>query len=877
MSDPDYTIPMSQGEDLNSNPTFDYGYKTHNRGDIIGERYEIDQELGSGGFATTYLADNLASRKLKEDSKQKQNFNKCVIKQLQPRFNSPSIWENARERLDTEGTVLKSLGEHDRIPQFLDHFEEDGQFYLVLEFIRGEEFEHEVQRQALNEAQVIDFLWDVLEILDFVHQKGVVHRDIKPSNLIRRVADRKIVLIDFGAVKEIGNLILESDEDSREPHTQVIGTPGYMPPEQNHGNPTYSSDIYALGKTAIYGLTGKSPLELEDFEANQGIVWQDITYISSKLITIIDKMIAPKIAERYKSAQEVLQDLRPLLEIGKIIQNRYYIEKFIHGEARVNNYLAKDITQPETVYYLLKKLTPLDNTIAGISLTLEQIESQIERLTKLNKQEQIPQILNKFIDEDSIYLLQEYIEGDSIAQLIEIRPHISEAEIIEMLLDTARVLAAVHKQKMSHGNIQPSSLWRRKCDCQVFLYDFASIQEIVNPIPNNKFGYLPPENIIATSKFNGDIYGLGMTAIHWLTGIVPRELFKASDSQETLWQEQLRVSPALGKILQKMISLERKKSYRSINGLVKDLKKLQKKKSLISGYAYLVIITAFLSLIGYFILGQWRQRAAILEFYNGNLRLEAGQYRTAVKFYDEGLKKITKNRRQVKNYQQAWLKKAQALTKLKQHEEALKTCTEAIKYYQSYQLWNCQGIALDNLEEYEKAIKAYNNAIAIAPEDLWWLWNNRGESYLELKKSQKAIADFDKAMELSPENSFIPWNNIGKLYYQQGDYQKAIEAYEESIAVKDDYLPPHIGLGNAQKSLGKSYLALQAYEQAIEIDPKSHEAWYSKGSIEESLNEYEAAREAYQQAITLKPDWKLALKALKRVQRKMGIGAEENN
>ena len=141
----------------------------------------------------------------------------------------------------------------------------------------------------------------------------------------------------------------------------------------------------------------------------------------------------------------------------------------------------------------------------------------------------------------------------------------------------------------------------------------------------------------------------------------------------------------------------------------------------------------------------------------------------------------------------------------------------------------------------------------------------------------KGTTDFDKAMELSPENSFIPWNNIGKLYYQQGDYQKAIEAYEESIGVKDDYLPPRIGLGNAQKSLGKSYLALQAYEQAIEIDPKSHEAWYSKGSIEESLNEYEAAREAYQQAITLKPDWKLALKALKRVQRKMGIGAEENN
>ena len=128
MSDPDYTIPISAGENSDLKSKVDYGYKTHNRGDIIGERYEIDQELGSGGFATTYLAVAIASSETTPY--------KCVIKQLQPRFNSPSIWENSKERLDTEGNILKSLGQHDRIPQFLDYFEEDGQFYLVLEFIK---------------------------------------------------------------------------------------------------------------------------------------------------------------------------------------------------------------------------------------------------------------------------------------------------------------------------------------------------------------------------------------------------------------------------------------------------------------------------------------------------------------------------------------------------------------------------------------------------------------------------------------------------------------------------------------------------------------------------------------------------------------------
>ncbi|HHP7232233.1 MAG TPA: tetratricopeptide repeat protein [Xenococcaceae cyanobacterium] len=874
MSDPDYTIPISQGEDSDLQPKVEYGYKTHNRGDIIGERYEIAQELGCGGFATTYLADDLASIRLQRDGN-REPPQKCVIKQLQPRFNSPTIWQNAKERLDTEGNVLKSLGKHDRIPQFLDYFQESGQFYLVLEFIRGEEFEHEVQRQILNEAQVIDFLWDILEILNFVHQQGVIHRDIKPSNLIRRIEDRKMVLIDFGAVKEISSLMVGSESESANPHTQIIGTPGYMPPEQNHGNPVYSSDLYALGKTAIYGLTGKSPIELEEFETQEGITWQNTTHFSSKLIKVLKKMIAPKTTERYNSALEVLQDLRPLRQIGRVIQNRYYVEKFISGEERVNNYLVKDITQAKTIYYYLKKLTPLDNSPAGMSWTLQQIKLQIFQLAKLNQQEQIPQIVSYFIDEKNIYLLQTFIEGESIAQLIDSHPKVSEAAIVEMLLNTAQVLAVVHQQHLSHGNIQPASIWQRSSDRQIFLYDFAAIQNTVNRVNQQQNGYLPPEKMSATATLNSDIYGLGMTAIHWLTGILPRNLFSDASKTKTLWQEQLRVSPALVKVLQKMISWEGKKSYRSLNHLIKDLKKLQQPKSLIANYLTLVAIPVFLSLTGYVLLVQWGQRAAILEFYRGDLKLEAGQYQPAIKFYEEGLKKITKNRRQVRNFEQVWLKKAQALTKLKQHREALKTCTEALRHHQSYQLWNCQGLALDNLQQYQAAIAAYNQAIALAPEDLWWLWNNRGESYLELGQTQRAIADFEKAIQLDYPRSFIPWNNIGKLHYQQGNYQQAITAYEQSIQVKDDYLPALIGLGNTQKVLGNSALALEVYNQALQINSKSYEAWYSKGLVEEYLMQYQEALKAYQKALNLKPQWQPALDALKRVQSQMGM--TENN
>ena len=91
----------------------------------------------------------------------------------------------------------------------------------------------------------------MLEILDFVHSHNVIHRDIKPQNIIRRQQDNKLVLIDFGAVKEVTG--------QASPLTIGIGTGGYMPMEQFNGKPAYASDIYAVGAIAIQAITGINP------------------------------------------------------------------------------------------------------------------------------------------------------------------------------------------------------------------------------------------------------------------------------------------------------------------------------------------------------------------------------------------------------------------------------------------------------------------------------------------------------------------------------------------------------------------------------------------------------------------------------------------
>ncbi|NJL10998.1 MAG: serine/threonine protein kinase, partial [Calothrix sp. SM1_7_51] len=220
-------------------------------GQLLDGRYKIIYALGAGSFGHTFVA---------EDTKLYNS--RCVVKQLKPLLTDPKSLQIARRLFESEAQLLHLLGSHDQIPQLLAHFEENQEFYLVQQYIPGNTLGEElIQGKQLTEAEVIALLQTILEPLSFVHQNNVVHRDIKPDNLIRRqsdaarlsLRDRKIVLIDFGAVKQIGSQLLNLQGQTK--YTVAIGTPGYMPSEQACGNPRYSSDIYAVGMIGIQALT----------------------------------------------------------------------------------------------------------------------------------------------------------------------------------------------------------------------------------------------------------------------------------------------------------------------------------------------------------------------------------------------------------------------------------------------------------------------------------------------------------------------------------------------------------------------------------------------------------------------------------------------
>ena len=264
------------------------------QGQLLRSRYRILQYLAKGGFGKTYLAEDTL---LPGD-------NRCVVKQLYPAVDSPKILEIARRLFKKEAEALKKLGNYDQIPQLLAYFEEEQKFYLVQQYIDGHTLKEElVPDQIWTEAKVIEFCQDCLQILDFIHTQGIIHRDIKPDNLIRRHQDNKLVLVDFGTVKEV----ISAQTQMMTP-TVAVGTKGYMPTEQAMGKPRINSDIYALGMIAIQALTGVHPIQFQE-DDNGDIIWQSQANVSPQLAAILSKMVRYYSQDRYQSAREVLEAL----------------------------------------------------------------------------------------------------------------------------------------------------------------------------------------------------------------------------------------------------------------------------------------------------------------------------------------------------------------------------------------------------------------------------------------------------------------------------------------------------------------------------------------------------------------------------------------
>ncbi|MBW4627677.1 MAG: serine/threonine protein kinase [Brasilonema octagenarum HA4186-MV1] len=274
---------------------------------MLDGRYLPIKLLGRGGFGAAFLARDRRTPGMRQ----------CVVKQFQPAGDlSPTQLQLAQDLFEREAVVLEQIGrQHEQIPDLYAFFpviipslqagEQDQFFYLVQEYIDGQNLEEELaQKGKYSEQEVLEILQEILKILKFVHQKNIIHRDIKPSNIMR---DRygKLFLLDFGAVKLVTNAPIGASA----PSTNIYSM-GFAPPEQMSGGQVFpSTDLYALAVTILMLLTGETEItQLFDAYSNQW-KWRGHVSVSPHLADILDKMLLSAANQRYQSAQEVLDAL----------------------------------------------------------------------------------------------------------------------------------------------------------------------------------------------------------------------------------------------------------------------------------------------------------------------------------------------------------------------------------------------------------------------------------------------------------------------------------------------------------------------------------------------------------------------------------------
>ena len=339
---------------------------------LLGDRYRAVKYISEGGFGRTFKA---------VDEHRLDTI--CVIKQFLPQLQGSAAIQKATELFKQEAVRLRDLGKHPQIPDLLAFFEQDKRFYLVQEFIDGQDLLKELEKQGkFSEKQIKQLLTELLQILDFVHKQKVIHRDIKPENIIRN-SHGSLVLIDFGVAKELSGSVLTRVGT-------VTGTPGYAAPEQMQGHVFPASDLYSLGVTCIRLLTGclleekNGTLADELFDPMQmQWIWRNkAVSLSNDLGKVLDKMLLFPVAARYQSAAEVLQALNPVSVSPTQISAKPQPKLFHSSPVASNQISAKFQSKPSHLQFFTEDLDNRVNlemiAIPGGTFTMGAPETERE-------------------------------------------------------------------------------------------------------------------------------------------------------------------------------------------------------------------------------------------------------------------------------------------------------------------------------------------------------------------------------------------------------------------------------------------------------------------------------------------------------------------
>ncbi|NEQ98272.1 MAG: tetratricopeptide repeat protein [Cyanothece sp. SIO2G6] len=723
-------------------------------GTTLGGRYQIYRYLGGGGFGRTYLAHDQHLPGTPD----------CVVKQLKPRINHPRAYDTACRLFNREAEVLYLLGEHAQIPRLFAHFEEQQEFYLVQEFVDGEVLSRSLRTgHCMGEIEALQLLKELLTILVFVHEQGVIHRDIKPSNLIRR-RDGALMLIDFGGVKQIN-----SDPDGDwTATTMAIGSAGYMPNEQLAGRPRYSSDIYAAGMVVLRAVTGRSPSKLPEEIRTGEICWRDrAPQIGDPLADIITNMTRYDFRERYVTAAETLAALAKIepAVLATATSNMSEAIRVDTLAAPEGDYASKSLTDSRGAS---AKILPFlrsgecAKTQRSVSYKTGVQRTGLRR-TEAHGLRPIP----SFSASCEAQLPADSTDDNTVTESMpsERLPaprHLAPPPPSQMYGQQAKHRHE-SRRNTSHRD-QPSSMGSSTTATSS---NASSSNASSSNISSSNTSSSDHYRSQGDQHFQNQQYGHAITAYGLSLRANPDDYilwFKQAMALEHLNHHEEAIA-----CYHKVLKLQHQ-DYFAWSKLGKALETLERYDEAVDAYTQVLQI----------------QPQNYWAWHDQGRALEASQhFETAIASYDQAIQLKPDFQLAIDSRKRllCQLQEVDRLYHLQHYDEALQSCLETVQTNPNDPLaWLTQGMTLENAQYYQAAVEAYEKVLSLDPQDT--LAQFRRAGVLEkLGRYQEAAIAYRNVTRLQSQN-YWAWNDLGRMLETLQRYDHAMVAYNKALALQ---------------------------------------------------------------------------------------------
>ncbi|MCE1248562.1 MAG: tetratricopeptide repeat protein [Firmicutes bacterium] len=728
-------------------------------------RYQIDQIIGSGGMGRVFRA---------KDNRMKSTV---VVKEMYMPVTVSGETEYLEKRFEEEARLLFRL-KHSNLPKVMDFFTENSRMYMVMEFVEGENLKQIIKKLPdgkITFDDFIDWMEQVINILNYIHRLDppVIHRDIKPANIMLN-SRGEIFLVDFGVARSIGELTRT--------HTQV-GTFGFASPEHYSGKFSLASDIYSLGATFHYLLTGDDPQNRDFFDYPPLSDYRND--VPPGIQEIFDKMTERDKNLRYKNIEELKQDFDPFVASYFGRDNRTVPMEGIRE--------ADQFVPPPPADMSIYENQPVQKAQDTERMAPETVfQAQQAEYT-------IPQVYPQAPDPGVVpeYMKSDFIKLDvPVPEIQPAKPVNNKTNIIIFaiialvgLLMTIPVVIFIpkvlHKAGiLKDGGASPTPVVKDQTGLAVN----ESPKPLSEPVGSASDILKKANDLEASGDHQGalDLF---------------LEASKKDPSSSQAFDGAGYCLLKLGKYDEALVNLNKAIELDPANWLAYldrgDVnKRLGKNKEALSDYGMVVENSEKYKADGY------NSRGIVYMGMKDNDRA-----------YAEFSKAIELN----PGFYQAYNNRGFCRSQARDYQAAIEDYNKALRINPNFMLaLSNRGFSYYNTGKYKTAIEDFSKAIEIDPNDAD-SYNGRGVSFQALNSYERAFADFNKAIEIDTNFSGA-YLNRGIAYYEKKDYDSAISDYSKAIELNPTNPRPYYNRGLAYAGKGDNNSARSDWQKTVELD-----------------------------------------------------------